>query len=139
MKLVFADTNYWVAVLNPNDELHEKAISVSKSLGGVIIITSEMVLTELLNCFAEKGQKLRMVTIELAKQSKSDPNVKVIPQTSLIFSQAMKLYEERLDKEWSLTDCASFLLMQNEKITEALTHDKHFEQAGYKALLIDQE
>lgn len=61
--------------------------------------------------------------------------MKIQPQTHEQFSMALGLYEQRADKKWSLTDCASFLAMQEEGITDALAHDDHFQQAGFTALL----
>lgn len=69
------------------------------------------------------------------ERSFRQPNVEVIPQTSELFHQALSLYRQRPDQAWSLTDCASFCLMQQRNILEALAHDKHFEQAGFIALL----
>ena len=63
------------------------------------------------------------------------PNVEVVPQTSIQFREVFALYAGRLDKAWSLTDCASFALMTERDISEALAHDHHFEQAGFTALL----
>ena len=65
----------------------------------------------------------------------NNPNVTVVPQTSLQFRAALDLYRARSDKEWSLVDCASVLIMQSENIAEGLTHDHHFEQVGFSALL----
>jgi len=59
----------------------------------------------------------------------------IIPVSSALFQGALDLYHERTDKEWTLTDCTSFLIMQEHGITEALTGDRHFEQAGFTALL----
>jgi predicted nucleic acid-binding protein len=67
--------------------------------------------------------------------SRADPNSSVVPQTSLQFQDALALYEQSSDKEWSLTDCSSFLIMRELKISEALAHDNHFEQYGFVALL----
>ena len=64
-----------------------------------------------------------------------DPNILVVPQDSAQFHQAVDFYEKRLDKEWGVVDCSSFLIMQERRITEALAHDQHFAQAGFKALL----
>lgn len=66
---------------------------------------------------------------------RANPNVEVVPQASLQFGRAYDRYRARLDQGWSLTDCASFVLMQERGLLEALAHDKHFEQAGFKALL----
>ena len=137
MRTVFADTGYWVALLNPRDELHDKATKLSKSLNSVHIVTSEMVLTEFLNDFSKRGDYLRKVATELIDRIHENPNISVIPQTSKQFNQGLELYKNRLDKNWSITDCVSFNLMKEMEIYEALAYDKHFEQAGFKALLRD--
>lgn len=137
MRLVFADTGYWVALLNPRDELHNKATELSKSLNPVHIVTSEMVLTEVLNDFSKRGDYLRQVATELIDRINKNPNITVISQTSQQFQQGLELYKNRLDKNWSLTDCVSFKIMEQMGIYEALAYDKHFEQAGFKALLRD--
>jgi predicted nucleic acid-binding protein len=137
MKKVFADTCYWIAILNPKDDLHLKAKQASEGLGPVFIVTSEMVLVELLNAFAERGDRFRGVATQMAEQIKSAPNCEVVPQTSIQFTKALERYKNRADKSWSLTDCASFLIMEEKNINEALTHDDHFLQAGFLALLRD--
>jgi uncharacterized protein len=62
-------------------------------------------------------------------------NTRILPQTNVQFDEAFELYRSRLDKEWRRIDCASFCAMQKEGIVEALTYDRHFEQAGFKALM----
>ncbi len=133
MRTVFADTGYWVALLNPRDQLHGKAKSVSASLGQTRIVTSEMVLDELLASLS--SPPARATVVSAVNNIVSNPNVEVVPQTSLQFRDAFNLYKTRTDKEWSLTDCASFNLMKERDITEALAHDEHFEQTGFVALL----
>ncbi len=133
MKIVFADTGYWEAVLNPNDQLHGKAKEVSVSLGKVRQVTSEMVLDELLAALCKLP--IRPYAIRGVQAIISNPNVEVVPQTSLQFARAFDLYRQRSDKEWSLTDCASFEIMRERGLTEALAHDNHFVQAGFVAQL----
>ncbi|MEM1253217.1 MAG: PIN domain-containing protein [Cyanobacteria bacterium P01_H01_bin.21] len=135
MRLVFADTGYWIALLNPRDTLHLKAIILSKRLQSTHIITSEMVLTEVLTAFAKFDPVLRLAAIRLIEELKSMTNVTIVPQTSQQFQQALSLYAERLDKAWSLTDCSSFKIMAAYRITDALAYDKHFAQAGFTPLL----
>lgn len=135
MKEVFADTGYWIALFDPKDILNGKAKTVSEGLGEVIIVTSEMVLTEFANYFTRRGPDFRAKVASVIDGIRSNPNARVIPQTSLQFQSAVVLYRNYLDKEWSLTDCASVLVMQEQNIQEALAHDKHFQQAGFKALL----
>lgn len=135
MKQVFADTGYWIALLNPRDELHNRARTVSLTLTSVQIVTSEWVLTELLNSFAERGAQFRLVAAKTVAALRKNPEVIVVLQSSASFADAFQLYRDRTDKSWSLTDCSSFLIMQQYDIDSALTYDRHFEQAHFEALL----
>jgi uncharacterized protein len=135
MRTLFADAVYWIALLNPRDALHQKAIALSRSLDQMLLVTAEMVLTELLNAFAERGTALRQAATQLIQGLRQDANTRIVVQTSAQFEDALQLYGSRQDKGWSHTDCASFRIMEKERITEALTFDRHFEQAGFRALL----
>jgi predicted nucleic acid-binding protein len=135
MRSVFADTGYWIALVNPNDELHDKALAAGGQLGPCKIVTSDMVLTELLNAFADKGLDARKIAFEAVEAIRDDARIEVVPQTRRLFQSAFELYGKRPDKGWSLTDCASFVIMKERTINEALAHDKHFEQNGFVALL----
>lgn len=138
MRSLFVDTSYWIAVLHHRDRLHERAQRFSASLGRVRLVTSEMVLTELLNDFSKRGLELRQAAVALIEGMRRNPNLSVVPQSSLQFQEAFALYATRNDKSWSHTDCASFQAMKREGISEALTYDGHFEQAGFRALLRDE-
>lgn len=135
MRFVFADTGYWVALLNPRDDLHQKAVKLSRSLQPLHIVTSEVVLTEVLNDFSKRGEYFRGLATELIQRLRVHPNTTIVAQSSQQFEEAFNLYTQRKDKEWSHTDCVSFNLMQEYEIAEALAYDKHFVQAGYAALM----
>ena len=75
------------------------------------------------------------MVVDLIDGLRRDPNVEVVPQTSLQFQEAISLYARRGDKAWTHTDCDSFQVMHRPAITEALSHDRHFVQAGFRALL----
>lgn len=135
MKQVFADTSYWIALLNPHDELHRKAIAASQDYPAEQVVTSEMVLVELLNGFSDHGPRVREAVSRAVQTLRSDPRIRVIPQTGDQFDRALVRYQSMVDKNWSLTDCASFLIMEAEGIEAALTHDRHFAQAGFQTLL----
>jgi predicted nucleic acid-binding protein len=135
MKRIFAGASYWIALLNPRDELHNKAVAAAQNYAEDQVVTSEMVLVEFLNGFSDRGPRLRAAASRTVKTLRSSPNVTVMPQTSDQFEGALSRYEDRVDKDWSFTDCASFLIMEAEGIEAALTHDQHFAQAGFHALL----
>lgn len=133
MKVVFVDTGFWIARFKPNDTQSARATAVAKSLGAVRLLTTEMVLNEFLASFS--AVPLRSFAVQAVRVISANPNVEVVAQTSIQFREAFDLYASRPDKEWSLTDCASFNLMNVRGVSEALAHDHHFEQAGFVALL----
>lgn len=135
MTRLFADTSYWIALLNPRDELHPKAVALTQQMGEARILTTEMVLVELLNSFSEGGASVRRAAAGAVAALRRSPSVIVRPQTPEQFALGLEDYARAADKEWSLTDCVSFHIMQEEGIRSALTYDRHFVQAGYAALL----
>jgi len=135
MERVFADTAYWVALLVPRDQLYHKAIAASSELKQSRIVTSEMVLTEVLNRFSDSDSHLRQAAAKFVESLYQSPGAKVVPQTSQLFARALRRYQTMADKRWSFTDCASFIIMEDEGLTKALTEDRHFVQAGFQALL----
>jgi uncharacterized protein len=135
MKIIFADTGYWIALLDPQDTLHQIAFKLSVSLAQEKICTSEMVLTEVLNHFSKRGTFLRQATVALIQTAQDSPGIEIVQQTSELFHAALTLYSQRPDQSWSHIDCASFCIMQQRNIQQALAYDRHFEQAGFIALL----
>lgn len=135
MSQLFADTNYWIAILNPRDRLHDRAQSAAKQHAERTIVTTEMVLTEVFSSFARFGPSIRSAVANLESELRRSSNVDLVPQTRVQFRTACELYRARDDKSWSLVDCASFCLMNERGMSDALTNDAHFEQAGFRALL----
>ena len=133
MKPVFADTFSFLALLGSRDSSHERAFEFSKQFPGKILTTA-WVLTELADAFSGPDKRGRVFA--LIDNLRADPNVTVVPASEEHFSLGLELYGSRTDKAWSLTDCVSFVVMQEYGLTEALTGDRHFEQAGFKALLL---
>lgn len=132
MSTVFAGTAFYIALIRPSDSLHQRAREFDRSFRGVYL-TTDYVLIELGNWLADAHN--RPVYVTLVEALRSEPRVRVVPSSARLFERGMKLYRERPDKEWSLTDCISFVVMRDERIAEALTGDHHFEQAGFAALL----
>ena len=132
MKLVFADAFFYFALLNPDDDKHAQARQFIGAFDGTIVTTA-WVLTEVGDGLAQVVN--RPLFLELMSEIRTDPDVVVVPPDAELFEQGLELYRRRPDKDWSLTDCISFVVMQRENITDALTGDHHFEQAGFRALL----
>ena len=135
MKTVFADTGYWIAISNPHDELHNKAITIAEELASLHIVTSEMVFVEFLTFASSHGKDARSLAVKTVRACMNNPEIEVVPQSSKQFYEALDHFARYSDKKWSLTDCASFVIMKDLNIYEALAHDQNFEQAGFIALL----
>ena len=133
MKAVFADTFYWVALTNPADSRYHDAVAVDGALADVATVTTDEVLSEFLRFFAEDAW-LRNRAARTVKELLKDPDVLIVPQSRESFLDGLELYQQRADKEYSLTDCISMQTMRRHAITEALTNDRHFEQEGFRAL-----
>jgi len=133
VKAVFADAFYFVALLNRGDQHHAKVTAAARQLRENLV-TTEWVLIELADALAES--KSRRLVSPFIRELSQDPNVQIIPVTSDLFQRGLRLYDERQDKGWTLTDCTSFVVMRDGNIADALTGDHHFEQAGFKALLL---
>jgi predicted nucleic acid-binding protein len=131
MKRIFADTFYWIALLNPKDDWYDSVIKVSQSIANSQIITTEEVLTEVLTFYSNSGSRQRKRTVNFINQIMNNPAVQVIPQDHESFVAGLNLYEKRLDKGYSLTDCISMNTMNQLEIIEVLTHDQHFTQEGF--------
>lgn len=131
MRTVFADTGYWIAVVDKRQDLHAKAMAVSEALRPFRIVTSQMVLVELLN----SKRIPRPAALSLVDEMREDSNTTVVEQTGELFSEALDLYRRYKDKSWSLTDCSSFVIARKLGITEALAHDRDFKDFGLRCLL----
>ena len=135
MTVVFADAGYWIALLHTSDRLHVRARSVAAGLGAATIVTTQMVLVEVLDHFAGTGERRQSLAVQMVRDLEARPDVEIVPQTDAQFRAAAERYAARPDQRWSLTDCASFLVMEERNIIEALAYDRDFEQAGFTALL----
>lgn len=128
----FIDTYYFLALVNTKDSGHAAARRYRASSVGHLVTTTWILVefADALSAVSSRRQAARFVRGVLA-----DPSIEVLEPTNAQFLEALMLYESRLDKEWSLTDCISFTVMENRGIRDALTQDRHFEQRGFNALL----
>lgn len=134
MKTIFADTYYYLAILNPRDAAHAQAVAASAGLSARLV-TSEYVLTEVADALAAPIDRPRFLA--LLDALGSDPNVTIIPAGADLFRRGVDLYRRRPNKDWPLTDCLTFVVMADVGALEALTGDHHFRQAGFVALLAE--
>jgi predicted nucleic acid-binding protein len=132
VKPIFADTSFYAASLMPRDSYHAMAVEVTKKNRDTIL-TTEFVIIELLNFFSKSPG--RNIVAEFVRSLRSDPDTIVVPASSELIERGFELFSQRADKEWSLTDCISFVVMDERGIASALTSDAHFEQAGFTKLL----
>jgi predicted nucleic acid-binding protein len=135
-RTVFLDTGYAIALVSTRDHYHEVAKRLGAELksGSHKIVTTDAVILEIGAAFAR--QAYRSAGIKLIDGLKLDPTVEIVGLDRPLVESAYGLFKERPDKDWSLADCISFVLMRERGISEALTADEHFGQAGFRALLV---
>jgi uncharacterized protein len=137
MRSIFVDTFYWVALANAQDSWNQQAKSLYSSLLQTNLVTTDEVLVEFVNYFSTTGEYARSGVLQQARQILQTQQIEVVPQTHQSLLDGLALYEKRLDKGYSLTDCISMYTMRARGITEVLTHDHHFTQEGFVLLLTD--
>lgn len=132
---VFLDTGYVIALSVKSDEYHERAENLAERMADeqTRLVTTRAILLEIGNPLSK--EHYRQAVIEPLDALEQDPSVKIIPLSEELFAQALNLFRNRADKEWGLVDCVSFVVMREYGLTEALTMDKHYEQADFRALM----
>lgn len=132
---VFADTVFWLALVLRRDACHPRAQSWARALSGRII-TTWAVLLETANTLAPAAW--RHLAVRFVDRLEAHPNVEIVELDSALLRRGWDLYQNRADKDWSLVDCISFIVMGDRGIRDALTADRHFQQAGFRALLLEE-
>jgi predicted nucleic acid-binding protein len=131
MTRVFADAFYWLAVLNVNDSFHAQAAVLSRQVAGWIV-TSQAVLIEVMDALCRPPY--RTLAYRFWREVSQDRGVVIVGFEPDAVERAASMFLTRADKPWSMTDCLSFVIMADRGITEALTGDRHFQQAGFRTL-----
>lgn len=127
------DTAYVLALLNPHDFYHKRAKALLPSVRGAHEVwITEAVLVEIGNALARSN---RSTAVAFITSCYVTPNVTVVSVDSALMQRAIEMYRSREDKEGGLTDCISFIVMEDQGLTDALTTDVHFQQAGFQTLL----
>lgn len=135
MNKVFLDTSYAIALSAINDVNHARAVALADEMeaANTHFVTSRAILLEIGNALSRLRH--RAAAISLLTALENDPKVKIIPMSDDLYRRALEIFRDRVDKEWGLIDCVSFVVMKDEGLTEALTADHHFHQAGFRILL----
>lgn len=132
MKPAFIDTSFLLALTVADDDLHGRAVAWQRALR-VPLVTSQFGLLEYLDAMAKPLEKqLALSTVEVLQ---NQPAIEIVPLSEALLAEGIAAMRGFADKEWGITDCISFHIMRQRSITSALTHDRHFEQAGFEALL----
>lgn len=135
MNAVFADTQFWIAIISPRDQWHQRAAEIEASLIEPFYVTTEAVLTEVLTFFCEHGAEARCKAAETVELILSESNTEVITISHEIFLDGLRLYKARPDKGYSLADCISMNVCRQRGISDVLGYDRHFKQEGFHILL----
>lgn len=124
---VFLDTAYAIALSSLNDHFHQQALALADQLEaeGTKLVTTRAVILEIGNALSK--QRYREASVSLLQALETDPNIEIVPLLEELYTRAFQLYQERIDKEWGMTDCVSFIVMKEHGIIEALTTDEHFQ------------
>jgi len=131
----FLDTAYVLALLNPNDIYHKQARALLPSMHSAHEVwVTEAILIEIGNALARSD---RFAAVDFINSCYITPNVKVVSVDTPLLHRAIDLYHSREDKEWGLTDCISFIVKEDHDLMAALTSDDHFQQAGFRVLLLE--
>jgi uncharacterized protein len=132
---VFLDTSYAIALSVESDQHHEQAVKLAEFLESnkTRLVTTRAILLEIGNALSKL--RYRRAAVELLTALEYDSSVEIVPLTDESYQKALELFAARIDKEWGLIDCFSFLIMNERGISEALTTDEHFSQAGFIPLV----
>jgi predicted nucleic acid-binding protein len=132
MSVVFADAFYFVASLNRRDQHHLRVLDFERGFRERLL-TSDWILMEVADALA--GTQCRERVREFIHHLRQSTACEIVSASRELLDRALDLYHQRADKEWTPTDCTSFVIMRERNMTDALTGDRHFEQAGLGALL----
>lgn len=131
---VFLDTSYAIAITSPRDEHQPFARELARRIRaeGTWIVTTRAVIIEIGNALAKAHLR---AAVDLMDALEEDPAVDIVPVTDDLYAEGAALYRTHKDEGWGMTDCLSFVVMRRRGVTEALTADAHFSQAGFLPLL----
>jgi uncharacterized protein len=134
---LFLDTYFVQALLNSKDAAHDRALALLPHLKQAPeVVTTDAILTEVGNALSGTP-RLRKLAAAFIRRCYAEPNMVAMSADRTLLTRALDLYESRTDKEWGLTDCVSFVVMADRELMDAVTGDRHFQQAGFRPLMAE--
>ncbi len=132
---LFMDATYAVALGSPRDQFHANAVALARRIQSehIRVVTTRAVIVEVANALSRPS--FRSTAVALLGSFDQSPLVEVAPLSEELYERGMAYFKRHRDKEWGLTDCISFVVMRERGLTDALTADAHFRQAGFRPLL----
>jgi uncharacterized protein len=137
LKVVFVDTAFWVSLLNQRDSLHSLTRELSVRYGNHLWVTTDAVFWETLNHYTKFPASQRVFVAEQIESFLRETNIEIVTSGKNWLIATTEFYRKRKDKQWSGVDCFSMLVMESKGITDVLTTDKHFQQAGFNILMVE--
>jgi predicted nucleic acid-binding protein len=135
VRTIFADTSFYLALILKNDDLREAVLAFDDTSPDLRFVTSDAIFLEVLAHVSRRGTDLREAALSLIEDVRTDARATIVRMNPELFDAGLELYRRRPDKAYSLVDCMSMVICQEQDIGEVLTHDHHFEQEGLTVLL----
>lgn len=127
-------TGFILALINEKDQYHQEALKLADKFEGTLWLITEAILLEIGNALVKK---YKSQAVEFIEKSLASDEVEVVRITPDLFARSLIFYKKYQDKEWGLIDCISFVVMLEKGVTQALTFDNHFSQAGFQILTVN--
>ncbi|MCY3543192.1 MAG: PIN domain-containing protein [Chloroflexi bacterium] len=135
-RVIFIDSQYFIAISSKDDQWYELSMQAARTLSDAVrFVTTYDVLSEFLAAVSRGNPDTRLRAVSQVRNIFADDTITLVPQTLELFTSGLQLYASRPDKRYSLTDCISMTVMRDQNITEALTHDRDFENEGFVRLI----
>lgn len=132
MAEAFVDTSFVIALINKSDQYHSRATQLAARFDKRPLVTTDAVLLEIGNALA---RNFKAQSVQIIEHFVTSDEIQIVALNAELFRRAFELYRSHDDKAWGLVDCISFIVMKDLKLTQSLTADKDFEQAGFEVLI----
>jgi uncharacterized protein len=138
---LFLNTSFIQALINRRDQYHERAKRMFPRVRDArLVMLTEAILIEVGNALSRFDRTAAAEFLDscLSQRAATHGNLTIIPVDTALLSRGLGLYRSTPDKEWGLTDCISFVVMRDHRLVDAVTADRHFTQAGFRAMMLEE-